>query len=65
MTTKELEVLIKMLKKNGVFHYIDGDLELKITPTTMQDVKIPSKSTKEVNEDDLYYSANTLKPKAK
>lgn len=54
-----------MLKKNGVFHYVNGDLELKITPMTMQDVKPTPKSSKEVTEDDLYYSAGSIKPKAK
>lgn len=62
---KELENLIKTLKKHGVFHYINGDLELKITPISMQDVKVKPKSLKEVTEDDLYYSAGSLKPKVK
>ena len=64
-TIKDLENLIKMLKKHGVFHYINGELELKITPATIQDVKHTSKSTKEVTEDDLYYSAGSIKPKVK
>lgn len=63
-TIKDLENLIKMLKKHGVFHYINGDLELKITPVTFQDVKPVSKSNKEITEEDLYYSSN-FKPKAK
>lgn len=64
-TIKDLENLIKMLKKHGVFHYINDGLELKITPSTIQDVKTPSKSTKEVTEDDLYYSASSIKAKGK
>lgn len=64
-TIKDLEILLKTLKKHGVFHYVNGELELKITPNTMQDVKYSPKSSKEVTEDDLYYSASTLKPKVK
>ena len=69
MKTKELSALLKVLQKHGVETYKQGDLELKISPlkyvAPMQDVIDAPKSTKEVSEDDLYYSASTFKTRIK
>lgn len=69
MKTKELDSLLKVLKKHGVEAYKSGEIELKISPlkyvAPVQDVLSSPKSSKEVSEDDLYYSASTFKPKVK
>ncbi len=69
MKSRELDSLLKVLKKHGVETYKQGDLELKISPlkyvAPVQDALSSPKFTKEVSEDDLYYSASTFKPKVK
>lgn len=63
---KEIEGLIKILKKHGIEDFQYGDLKLKIS-SVQYAVKAASKIDKsdKVTEDDLYYSASNLKPRIK
>ena len=57
-----------MLKGHGVEYFKNNELELKISPikylNASQNESVKGKSDK-VTDDDLYYSATTLKPKVK
>ena len=67
MKTKEIDTLIKVLKKHGVEYFKTNEIELKLSGLSaikpIQDKNLDGKSKKEITEDDLYYSASTWKVK--
>lgn len=70
MITKELEQienLLKILRQNGVEYFKDAKLEIKISPVKLiQSIEEKAEKEKDqVSEDDLFYSATTLKPRVK
>jgi len=70
MNHKEIEALIKMLKKHGVEEFEHEGVKLKINPINFikkanESLTPLAKSNEKVTEDDLYYSASALKPRIK
>ena len=65
----EVDKLLRMLKKHGVESFESGDLKLKISPVKylepLDDAKRTSKSRDKITDEDLFYSASTLKPRIK
>ena len=64
---KEIDTLLKVLRRHGVESFEKGEIKLKVSPVKyINNVEnTVSKKNKEVSEDDLYYSASTLKPRIK
>jgi len=64
---KEIDTLLKVLRRHGVESFEKGEIKLKVSPVKyINNVEnTVNKKSKEVSEDDLYYSATTLKPRIK
>lgn len=64
---KEIDTLLKVLRRHGVESFEKGEIKLKVSPVKyINSVETNiNKKNKEVSEDDLYYSASTLKPRIK
>lgn len=60
MTPKEVDQLLKVLKKHGVEKFKSGDLELSISPLKYSQNAYQPQDDK-VTEEDLYYSATPIK----
>jgi hypothetical protein len=59
--TKDINELLKVLRKHGVEHFKSGELELSISP--IKYVSHNKKQQTQSVEDDLYYSADKFKIK--
>ena len=64
---KEIDTLLKVLRRHGVESFEKGEIKLKVSPIKYVDPSFGSSKKKSdtVTEDDLYYSATTLKPRNK
>ena len=64
---KEIDTLLKVLRRHGVESFEKGEFKLKVSPVKYIDAPVSSSKRKgeSVSEDDLYYSATTLKPRIK
>lgn len=64
---KEIDTLLRVLRKHGVESFKKGEIELKVSPVKYVNSieKTIQPKNKEVTEDDLYYSATTLKPRGR
>jgi len=62
---KEIDTLLKVLRRHGVESFEKGEIKLKVSPVKYIDAPVssPKKKGELVSEDDLYYSATTLKPR--
>jgi len=64
---KEIDTLLKVLRRHGVESFEKGEIKLKVSPVKYINAVETNinKKNKEVSDDDLYYSASTLKPRIK
>lgn len=67
LNKKEIEGLIKILKKHGIEEFQHGEIKIKLSAVEYA-AKVATKLRKndsdKITEDDLYYSTN-LKPRIK
>lgn len=67
LNIKEIEDLIKILKKHGIEEFEHGEIKIKLSSaeyTAKVATKIKKSNPDRITEDDLYYSTN-LKPRIK
>jgi hypothetical protein len=64
---KEIDTLLKVLRRHGVESFEKGEIKLRVSPVKYIDAPTNSSRKKgdSVTDDDLYYSATTLKPRGK